>query len=269
MKKTLLTSVIFCMITSSAVALATEPTGGAAAVPPPPPAPEATPDGAAAAPTTASPATTPPASDKQDKPATDPGGRVRWGVSPSLGWHLPQPMFTLGGEGHVGYQISNALSVYGALGGTAGFFFNVNVNVKGAKVEASALSYWYIGAIAEYMLKDIFYVGGGFALARGAIVAVRESVDSAGVAEITEMGAAGFKPALNVRFGLGFGKPKPGSFRRGGFNLGFDGMLLFHPNAVFVTTKADGPNGSAGASVTETSLGATFVPMLTLGYDSR
>lgn len=52
-------------------------------------------------------------------------------------------------------------------------------------------------------------------------------------------------------------------------NIGIDALLLFHPSALFVTTRADGPNGSAGVSVAENALGASLIPMLTLGYDSR
>jgi hypothetical protein len=35
-------------------------------------------------------------------PLTDPGGRVRWGISADLGWHVPQSALTLGLEGRAG-----------------------------------------------------------------------------------------------------------------------------------------------------------------------
>ena len=50
-------------------------------------------------------------------PSVDPGGRVRWGVSANLGWHLPQSALTLGLEGRAGYQVGRVLSIYGVLGG--------------------------------------------------------------------------------------------------------------------------------------------------------
>ena len=53
---------------------------------------------------------------------TDPGGRVRWGVSGNLGWHLPQSAFTFGGEGRIGYQITNMLGAYAIVGGNPARF---------------------------------------------------------------------------------------------------------------------------------------------------
>jgi hypothetical protein len=199
----------------------------------------------------------------------DLGGRVRWGISGNLGWHLPQSMFTIGSEGRIGYQVSNMLSVYGAIGGTAGFGFNADVGFEGVKVSLNAISYYYLGAIAEAMFGDLFYVGGGPVIASGAIAGITTGVSADGVAEVTEVASAGFKPGFNVRFGLGFGKPTRPSMRRGGFNLGVDVLTLFHPSSIFVTTRADGPNGEAGASITTTGLAVSVVPMLTLGYDSR
>jgi len=178
-------------------------------------------------------------------------------------------MFTFGAEGRIGYQISNIFSAYGAIGGTAGLGFSADVGIEGASVSASAISYWYIGAIGEAMFGNLFYVGGGPVLARGAIAGATVGGSTDGVAEIREIASAGFKPGLNLRFGLSTARPSGPSRRRGGFNIGVDGLLLFHPNAVYVVTRADGPNGSAGISVTESSLGVSFVPMLTLGYDSR
>ncbi|HZF55599.1 MAG TPA: hypothetical protein VE093_43595 [Polyangiaceae bacterium] len=199
----------------------------------------------------------------------DPGGRVRWGVSGALGWHFPQSMFTVGAEGRVGYQVSNIFSIYGALGGTGGFGFGASVGFEGVEVNLNVISYYYLGAIAEAMFGDRFYIGGGPVIASGVIGGFTSGVDFDGVAYVTEQHSAGFKPGLNVRFGLGVGKPRAPSMRRGGFNLGVDVLTLFHPSSVFIKTRADGPNGTAGASIQSEGLGVSVVPMLTLGYDAR
>lgn len=223
--------------------------------PPPPPPP---------APLTATPADAPLVDEE------DPGGRVRWGVSGNLGWHIPQSAFTFGAEGRIGYQLSNMFSAYAVVGGTVGLGFALNANIEGANVGVTALSYYYFGAIAEVMLADLFYVGGGPVLASGAFVGASGAGNSGGVAEVRTTVAAGLKPALDLRLGLGLGRTRPApSYRRGGFNLGLDALILFHPNAVTTTLRADGPNGSAGASIVTNGLAVSVVPMLMLGYDAR
>jgi hypothetical protein len=271
LKKTLILTAFASVTTMSAFAFAQDGTGDAAA-PPPPPADQAAAGVQQAPPATATAtatATTPADPKATDKSKTDPGGRVRWGVSANLGWHVPQSMFTIGGEGRIGYQISNMLAAYGAIGGTAGFGFGFDAGIQGVQASVNAISYYYLGGIVEAMFGNIFYVGGGPVIARGAIAGVSGSVDPNGVAEVTEMASVGWKPGLDIRFGLGFGKPRGPSFRRGGFNLGIDALFLFHPSALFVTTRGDGPNGTAGTTIRESSLGVSLVPMLTLGYDSR
>lgn len=246
-------------------------------VPPPPPAPPPTPVDTASpdaatpatpatpAPAPASPETKPPVVDEN----VDKGGRIRWGTSGNVGWHLPQSMFTIGAEGRIGYQVNNIFSAYGVVGGTAGFGFGVSAGFSGVSVSASAISYWYIGGIAEAMFGNLFYVGGGPVLARGGLAGANIGVDSAGVAQVQEVASSGFKPGINFRVGFGFGRPMGASHRRSGFNLGIDTLTLFHPNTTVVTTKADGPNGSAGIAVTTNETIVSFVPMLTFGYDSR
>ncbi|MDC3983081.1 hypothetical protein [Polyangium jinanense] len=272
LKRTLILTA-FVSLTAS-TAFAQGQTGDTSAPPPPPPPADTTappPDATAPPPpaATTAPPTETPKEEKKDEKDLDPGGRVRWGVSGNLGWHLPQSMFTIGGEGRIGYQVSNIFSAYAAIGGTAGFGFSADIGFEGVSVGVSAISYWYVGAIAEAIFKNRFYVGGGPVLARGALGGITTGVSIDGVAEVTEIASAGFKPGLNLRFGLSTANPSGPSRRRGGFNIGIDALFLFHPSAVFVTTRADGPNGSAGVSVTESALGVSFVPMLTLGYDSR
>lgn len=200
----------------------------------------------------------------------DPGGRVRWGVSGNLGWHIPTPAFTFGAEGHIGYQISNMFSAYAIVGGTVGLGFGVSANgITGASVSLTAISYYYFGAIAELMLGNLFYVGAGPVIANGAYVSGLVGASADGRAEVKNIVAAGLKPGLDIRLGLGLGRTNPApSFRRGGFNLGLDAMILFHPNSIITTVTADA-NGNAGAGVTTNGLTASVVPMLTLGYESR
>lgn len=243
MKKTL---VLAALVSSAAFAQET---------PPPPPMPPPT----AAAPAPAA-----------DAPMEDTGGRVRWGLSANIGWHAPSPALTFGGEGKIGYVFSNLFNAYAVIGGTVGLGFGVNTSVQGASVSLTAISYYYFGAIAELMFGNLFYVGAGPIFASGAYVGASVGADAAGVAEVSNITSAGFKPGVDLRLGLGFGRPKgPPSFRRGGFNLGLDAMMLFHPNSIITTVKADGPNGTAGASVTTNGLTVSVVPMLTLGYESR
>lgn len=202
-----------------------------------------------------------------DAPVEDPGGRVRWGVSAGLGWHLPQSAFTVGAEGRIGYQISNMFGAYAVIGGTGGFGIGGSVSGSGASVSITALSYWYLGGIAELMLGNLFYVGGGPVLANGALAGVSTSASTSG-ASVTTVVAAGWKPGLDLRLGLGFGKPRPGSFRRGGFNLGVDALILFHPDAIVGRVQGSS-NGTAGVEVKTTELAVTVTPMLTFGYDAR
>lgn len=202
-----------------------------------------------------------------DAPMEDPGGRVRWGVSGNLGWHLPQSAFTFGAEGRIGYQVTNMFGAYAIVGGTVGLGIGGNVSASGASVSITALSYYYFGAIAELMFGNLFYVGAGPVLANGALAGVSASGGTSG-AQVTTVVAAGLKPGLDVRLGLGFGRQRPPSFRRGGFNLGLDALILFHPNAIVGRATANS-DGSAGAEVKTNELAVTVTPMLTLGYDGR
>lgn len=200
----------------------------------------------------------------------DPGGRFRWGVSGNLGWHFPTSAFMLGAEARAGWQISNMFGAYLIGGGTVGIGFGVTTAIQGATVSATVLSYGYFGAIAELMLGNLFYVGGGPVLANGVYVSSSVGASADGVAEVKGIVSAGWKPGLDLRLGLGLGRVAgPPSFRRGGFNLGINTLILLHPNSIITTVRADGPNGSAGASVTTNGLTASVIPMLTLGYDAR
>ena len=197
----------------------------------------------------------------------DPGGRVRWGVSGNLGWFVPHSAFTLGAEGKIGYQVSNLFSAYGILGGTFGFGFGGTASSTGGSVGIVGVGYYFVGAVAELMFADIFYVGGGALLAGGGYGVAGISAGTGG-GSVTAIAAGGFAPGLDVRLGLGLGRTQPApSFRRGGFNLGLDAKILFHPNTS--VTRVEGSSGGGSVNVVTNELSVSVTPMLTLGYDMR
>lgn len=205
-----------------------------------------------------------------DAPMEDPGGRVRWGVSGNLGWHLPQHAFTLGLEGRVGYQVTNLFSAYAIVGYKVGFGLGVDVSVGGAKVAANFISNFYVGALAEAIFGNTFFIAGGPVLSNGMLLGGSVGATSSGVAQFVGVGSIGWKPGVDLRLGLAFGRPRGApTFRRGGFTLGLDAMILFHPDAVVARATADGPNQAFGASVETRETIVTVTPMLMLGYDGR
>jgi hypothetical protein len=205
-----------------------------------------------------------------DAPLSDPGGRVRWGVSANLGWHLPPSALTLGLEGRAGYQVGRVLSVYGVLGFTGGLGVGGTITSQGATVRATGLIYGYLGALAELMLGDRFFIAGGPVIALGTLAGVSTGADSSGQAQLTTSFAAGPKPGFDVRLGLGFGRVKGApTFRRGGFNLGLDALVLVHPNGLVGRATLDTNTGDFGAAVQRSEAIVTVTPMLMLGYDAR
>lgn len=224
--------------------------------PPPPPPPQ---------PVDVAPPTRP-----MDSPMVeeDPGGRVRWGVSGNLGWHIPQSAFTFGAEGRIGYQISNIIGAYAIVGGTVGLGIGGSGSATGASVSITALSYYYFGAIAEFMFGNLFYVGGGPVLANGGLAGFTANGGTTG-GGFTTVADGGLMPGLDLRLGLGLGRQNPApSFRRGGFNLGFNALILLHPDTVVGRAQADS-SGNVGVEVKTNELTVTVTPMLMLGYDSR
>lgn len=198
---------------------------------------------------------------------SDPGGRVRWGVSGNLGWHLPYSAFTIGAEGRIGYQVSNLFGAYAILGVTGGFGFGGTATTTGGSVSVTGLSRWYVGGIAEIMLGDLFYVGAGPVLANGAmgIVGLSAGTTGGGISAVVD---GGLMPGLDIRLGLGLGRPKgPPSFRRGGFNLGVNVLMLLHPDTTVTRVQGDVNGGSISVDTKELVFTAT--PMLMLGYDAR
>lgn len=205
-----------------------------------------------------------------DAPAIDPGGRVRWGISGNLGWHVPQSAFTLGLEGRAGYQVGNMLSLYGVLGFTGGLGVGGTINTQGASITATGLIYGYLGALAELMFGDRFFLAGGPVLALGTLAGVTTAGNSSGQGQLITSWAVGLKPGVDVRLGVGFGRVKgPPTFRRGGFNLALDALILVHPNGIVGRADLDTNTGTFGAEVKRAEAFTTVTPMIMLGYDAR
>ncbi|MGV3624936.1 MAG: hypothetical protein ACO1OB_29215 [Archangium sp.] len=200
-----------------------------------------------------------------DVPLADPGGRFRWGASAGAGWHFPYSAFGLGVEGRVGYQVSNVFSTYLALGGTFGIGFGASSD---GSASLTLINHYVMAVIAEAIFGDHFYVAGGPGLAAGGLAVAGISVQRDGGGTITALGASGVKPTIDLRLGVGFAKAKPSPwFRRGGFNIGLQALVMFHTDAVVVREQADMNGGSVQVQTRE--LVTTVTPMLMLGYDAR
>ncbi len=223
----------------------------------PPPPPEAPPAAVADAPL----ANDPP------EPQQDPGGRVRWGIAGGAGWHFPYSAIGFGLQGNIGYQFSNIFSAYVSLGGNFGLGFGGSASGSSASVSITAINHYVMAVLAEAMFGDLFYVAGGPGVALGGLAVAGVSVQSDGGA-ISALAASGAKPTLDLRLGFGFGKAKGApSFRRGGFNLGLQALVMFHPDTAVTRVQGDSMGGSV--SVTTNELITTVTPMLMLGYEGR
>lgn len=205
----------------------------------------------------------PSATVEEEETTQDPGGRLRWGVSGNLGWHFPHSAFTLGLEGRFGYQVSDLFGAYAILGGTAGFGLGGSVSPSGALVSAAALARGYLGAIAELLLRNTFFVGAGPVFALGLASAISPGgTDGVGTAFFSHSGPSF---GLDVRLGVQLGRKT--AARKSGFSLGLSALTLLHPDTTVVRSQA-GMNGGT-IDVTTTELMVTFTPMLMLGFDWR
>jgi hypothetical protein len=213
----------------------------------------------------------PPSSDAPQTTPAPPSastGHLRWGVSGNIGWHIPQPALSLGSEGRIGYQINSMFGAYATLGGLFGIGFGVSGNASGGTASVTAFSRWYIGAIAELFLSDLFFVGAGPVFANGGFAGVTASASANGVGGQVRA-HAGPAIGLDVKLGLQLGKqPEGPGTRKSGFSLGLSAMTLFHPNTAVVTTQA-ATTGSGTIDVSTNELMVTVTPMLMLGYDWR
>ncbi len=202
----------------------------------------------------------------QDAPTEDRGHRVRWGVSAAIGWHLPYHALGVGLEGRVGYQFNSVFSTYVTFGAQLGVGLGIGVTNSSASVSGTFMGHYVMGLIGEAFLGDRFYVGAGPAFGVGTLAVAGINASSAG-GVITGVGSYGFKPGFDVRLGFAFGKKNPVTHRRGGFNIGLDALVLYHPGAVF--TRVEANDMGANVEVMFQDKMWTVTPMLTLGYDAR
>lgn len=190
-----------------------------------------------------------------DAPLRDRGGRVRWGISPSIGVLAPYSTFSFAGELRLGYQLTRRFSMF--------FTGGAHLAVGSGRVFPFA----FVGAIAEAMPNDFFYLGAGPVIAFGRLT-VGQLEPSSNQLELFSVQepdvVTPFKAGLDFRLGLHFGSGRPPTFRRGGFSLGVHALLLLHPDMRLGWTQN---NRGVVARTTETV--ATITPMLTLGYDAR
>lgn len=191
-------------------------------------------------------------------------GRVRWGVSGGPGTFLPGPLIAFNAEGRIGWQVNRLFGAFLSLGAHAGFGLGggLSPDARNASAGVGADSFWYLGAIAELMLADLFFVAGGPLLARGGWAFVTQTADANGAITQNALAAGGFMPGLDLKLGVGFGQPQR-SGRRSQFSLAADVMLVFAPNAVLGQQSV---NGQA-VDVRGTAIGVA--PMLMFGYDAR
>ncbi len=195
-------------------------------------------------------------------------GRVRWGVDGQIGVLIPQVAVLFGAEGRVGYQFNRSFAVYANLGANGGFGIGASVDSSG-RVTTGSISvagWWKVGVLAELTVADRLALAAGPALASGGWAGVSATAGTNGGSATTVV-AGGFMPAIDVKVGLGLGNRNPRTGRRQGFNLGLDLMILFAPNAAYVTAAGSGSGGSA--EVRTSGLAVGFAPSLTLGFDAR
>lgn len=213
--------------------------------PPPPPAEVAT-----------TPVAEPVAADHSDE------GRLRWGANGQLGWFIPQPMFTYGVEGRIGWSFNRLLAAYVQLGAGSGLYFGVTPGNGGSSVSLAVMSQWYVGVMGELNLSDLFFVAFGPGIGRFSLAGVTVTANNSGASEqVRALG--GWTPSLDLKFGFTFGKRNPESGRRGGFTLAVDLRAVFPTDSVYVSV------GSMGQQVEVHRVGFGLIPMLVLGYDSH
>lgn len=219
----------------------------------PPPAGEAAPGASAAAP--------PPPPPAAGKPS--PFGRFRWGASAQAGALLPSPaLIAFGLEGRAGWTFNRFLAAYLSVGTGAGLGFWGGGTGSAFSFSVSSMSQWYVGAMGELNLGDLFFVAVGPGIGRMSTAGISISAGpSGGGQQVEAMG--GWTPSVDLRLGFGFGKPNPETGRRTGFTLGLDCRAVFPTQSVFVRQDM------SGQTVRVSGTGFGIIPMIMLGVDSR
>jgi hypothetical protein len=222
----------------------------------PPPVPAR--DAPAAAPTT-----TP------DEPPYKPGFRA--GGAAGIGAFLPAPamlsfhLFDL----HAGAQITPMWGAYARVGYSASIGFGISGGANGGSLSVSAAGLWLVGANAEVALGDTFFIAAGPQVGLGGWtrVGVAASTTGGGVSALV---ASGPMPGLDVKLGLGFGKPDRMTKRRGQFTIALDLSMLYATNVVDANVMGMAGQGGASAGVAVSFAEAfAIVPTLQLGYEFR
>lgn len=169
--------------------------------------------------------------DVMDEPSTS---RFRWGVAANGGPMMGAYSGGAGGvDARLGMQMSSMLGLYAQPLVLVGAGASADAN--GAS--ATGLALYGVGAIVDATLADMFYVAGGPELLMGGVGTASGS--SGGNASASSTTGAFFSVA--GRAGVAFGSKRPE--RRKAFTLGVDMHMVF-----------------AG--------GATFMPMVALGYEA-
>ena len=160
--------------------------------------------------------------------------RFRWGIAANGGPMLGAYSGGAGGlDARLGMQLSSLLGIYAQPLLLVGAGASADAN--GAS--ATGLALYGVGAMVDATLADLFYVAGGPELLYGGVGTA--SASSGGSASASASSGAFFSVA--GRTGLAFGSKRPE--RRKAFTLGLDMHVVF-----------------AG--------GATFLPMVALGYEA-
>lgn len=174
---------------------------------------------------------TAPATDPMEEPSES---RFRWGIAANGGPMMGAYSGGAGGlDARFGMQLSSLLGLYAQPRLMVGAGASADAN--GAS--ATGLALYGMGAMVDATLADMFYLAGGPEVLIGGVGSA--SANNTGASSASASSGAFFSMA--GRAGVAFGSTRPE--RRKAFTLGLDMHVLF-----------------AG--------GATFLPMVALGYES-
>jgi len=172
-----------------------------------------------------------PVADPMEEPEAS---RFRWGIAANGGPMMGAYSGGAGGlDARFGMQLSSLLGVYAQ----PRLLVGAGASSDAAGASATGLALYGMGAMVDATLVDMFYVAGGPEVLIGGVGSA--SASTSGASSASASSGAFFSMA--GRAGVAFGSTRPE--RRKAFTLGLDMHVLF-----------------AG--------GATFMPMVALGYES-
>jgi hypothetical protein len=159
--------------------------------------------------------------------------RFRWGIAANGGPMMGAYSGGAGGlDARFGMQLSSLLGLYAQ----PTLLVGAGASVDNTSASATGLALYGMGAMVDATLGDLFYVAGGPELLMGGV-----GTASATSSTASSSSATGTFFSMAGRTGFAFGSKRPD--RRKAFTLGMDMHVLF-------------------------ASGATFMPMLALGYES-